>query len=293
MATVDELTLSQASLQDYVECRRRFRLRYLDRLAWPAVEAEPAARHERRLRDGAEFHRMVHQYLLGVPAERLRELAERRSGADAGDELAGWWRAFGEDRPADLPGERFPEVTLAAEVAGRRLAATYDLIVVQEGSQAGSRAVILDWKTAARRPSDEVLERRMQTRVYPYLLARAGAVLNGGQPLVPDRIEMRYWFAEHPHQPAVIRYDRDRFDADGELIAGLLREISALSPDRFDRTEDRDRCRLCTYRSLCDRGAAAGRGDVAEDAESDFSLSVDDGDDAAGFDFAEAGEAPF
>lgn len=292
MATADDLTLSQASLQDYVECRRRFRLRYLDRLAWPAVEAEPAGRHERRLRAGAEFHRMVHQYLLGVPAERLRELAEHRSGADAGDELAGWWRAFGDDRPADLPGERFPEVTLAAEVAGRRLAAKYDLIVVQ-AVQAGSRAVILDWKTAERRPSDEVVERRMQTRVYPYLLARAGAVLNGGQPLAPDRIEMRYWFAAHPRRPAVIRYDRDRFDADGELLAGLLRDLSALPPDRFDRTEDRERCRLCTYRSLCDRGAAAGRGAVDEDAEPDFSLSVDDEDDTIGLDFAEAGEVPF
>jgi len=291
MATADDLTLSQASLQHYVECRYRFRLRYLDRLAWPSVEAEPAGRHERRLRAGAEFHRMAHQYLLGVPAERLRELAEHRSGA--GDELPGWWRAFGEDRPADLPGERFPEVTLAAEVADWRLEATYDLIVVQEGSQAGNRAVILDWKTGERRPSDEVVARRMQTRVYPYLLARAGAVLNGGQPLAPDRIEMRYWFAAHPHRPAVIRYDRDRFDADGELIADLLREISALPLDRFDRTEDRERCRLCTYRSLCDRGAAAGHGDVEDDAEPDFSLSVDDEDDTIGLDFAEADEVSF
>ncbi len=289
MATADDLTLSQASLQDYVECRYRFRLRYLDRLAWPAVEAEPAGRNERRLRDGAEFHRMVHQYVLGVPAERLRELAEHRTGAGGGGEPAGWWRAFCEDRPADLPGERFPEVTLAAEVAGRRLSAKYDLIVVQDGS----RAVILDWKTAERRPSEATVEQRLQTRVYPYLLARAGAVLNGGQALAPDRIEMRYWFAAHPHQPAVIRYDRDRFDADGERIAGLVREIAELPLDRFDRTEHRERCRLCTYRSLCDRGADAAHGEVEEDMEQDSWLSIDDGDDAAAFDYAEAGEVPF
>ena len=288
MPSADDLTLSQASLQDYVECRYRFRLRYLDRLAWPAVQAEPAARNERRLRDGAAFHHMVHQYLLGVPAERLREVAEHRAGAGSEGEPADWWRAFCKDRPADLPGERFAEVKLAAQVAGRRLSATYDLIVVQDGDQ----AVILDWKTAARRPREATVEQWMQTRVYPFLLARAGAVLNGGQPLPPERIEMRYWFAAHPHQPVVIRYDRDRFEEDGELIAGLLREISELPLDRFDRTERRERCRLCTYRSLCDRGGAAAHGEIDEDREPDR-LSNDDDDDAAAFDYADAGEAPF
>ena len=212
MAIADDLTLSQASLQDYVECPYRFRLRYVDRLEWPAVEAEPAGRYERLRRDGAEFHRMVHQYLLGVPPERLRSLAEHRSEPGGGDGLADWWRSFFEHRPADLPGERYPEVTLAAEVAGGRLAAKYDLIVVEEGG-----AVILDWKTAGRRPRDATVDGRLQTRVYPYLLALAGGVLNGGVPIAPERIEMRYWYAGFPNEPTVIPYDRDRFDADGGL----------------------------------------------------------------------------
>ncbi len=287
-AAADDLILSQASLQDYRECRYRFRLRYLDRLEWPALRAEPAARNERRLRDGKAFHHMVHQYLLGVPAERLQELAEHRTGADGGEDPADWWRAFCEDRPADVPGQRFPEVKLAAQVAGRRLSATYDLIVVQEGE----RAVILDWKTTARRPREATVEQWMQTRVYPYLLARAGAVLNDGRALPPDRIEMRYWFAAHPRQPVVIRYDHDRFEEDGDLIADLVREISELPLDRFDRTERRDRCRLCTYRSLCDRGAAAAHGDVDEDGEHGW-LSNEDDDEAATFDYAEAAEEPF
>ena len=289
MAIPDDLTLSQASLQDYVECRYRFRLRYVDRLEWPAVEAEPAGRNERLRRDGAEFHRMVHQYLLGVPAERLRALAEHRSEPGDGDRLAGWWRSFWEHRPADLPGEHFPEVTLAAEVAGRRLAAKYDLIVVEEGRG----AVILDWKTAGRRPQDATVEGRLQTRVYSYLLALAGGVLNGGTPLEPERIEMRYWYAAFPNEPTVIPYDRDRFDADGAYLTGLLQEISERPPDGFERTEDLQRCRLCTYRSLCDRGASAGDGDLDEDVGTGFSLSVDGGDEAIGLDYAEVGEVSF
>ena len=287
MAIADDLILSQASLQDYVECPRRFQLRYLDRLEWPAVQAEPASRYELLGREGAEFHRMAHQYLLGVPAERLRSLAEHRS-EHGGDGLADWWRSFCEHRPADLPGERYPEVTLAAEVAGRRLAAKYDLIVVAEGG-----AVILDWKTAGRRPRDATVEGRLQTRVYPYLLALAGAVLNGGTPLPPERIEMCYWYAAFPNEPTVIPYDRDRFDADGAYLTGLLKEISGLPPDGFERTEDRDRCRLCTYRSLCDRGATAGSADPEEDMEEDVARSIDDGGEAVALDYAEVGEVSF
>ena len=36
---------SQGSLQDYVDCPRRFQLRYMMKLAWPAVEAEPAVEY--------------------------------------------------------------------------------------------------------------------------------------------------------------------------------------------------------------------------------------------------------
>ena len=288
MAIADDRALSQASLQDYVECPYRFRLRYLDRLEWPAVEAEPAGRYERLRRDGAEFHRMVHQYLLGVPAERLRSLAEHRSEPGGGEGLAEWWRSFCEHRPADLPGEHYPEVTLAAEVAGRRLAAKYDLIVVQEGG-----AVILDWKTAGRRPRDMTVEGRLQTRVYPYLLALAGGVLNGGVPIAPERIVMSYWYAAFPTDPTVIPYDRVRFEADRAYLTGLLQEISERPPDGFERTEDRDRCKLCTYRSLCGRGEAAGEMDPEADAEQDFSLPVDAGDEALGFDYAEVGEVSF
>ena len=288
MAIADDRALSQASLQDYVECPYRFRLRYLDRLEWPAVEAEPAGCYERLRRDGAEFHRMVHQYLLGVPAERLRSLAEHRSEPGGGEGLAEWWRSFCEHRPADLPGEHYPEVTLAAEVAGRRLAAKYDLIVVQEGG-----AVILDWKTAGRRPRDMTVEGRLQTRVYPYLLALAGGVLNGGVPIAPERIVMSYWYAAFPNEPTVIPYDRVRFDADRAYLTGLLQEISERPPDGFERTDDRDRCKLCTYRSLCGRGEAAGEMDPEADAEQDFSLPVDAGDEALGFDYAEVGEVSF
>ena len=63
---------SQGNLQDYSDCPRRFQLRYLLELAWPAVEAEPADEFETRIRDGEAFHRMVQQHVLGVLPATLR-----------------------------------------------------------------------------------------------------------------------------------------------------------------------------------------------------------------------------
>ncbi|MCP4541151.1 MAG: PD-(D/E)XK nuclease family protein, partial [Chloroflexi bacterium] len=61
-----DFQFSQASLQDYVDCPRRFQLRYVLRVAWPAPEAEPVLENERYLQQGAAFHRLVHQHALGL-----------------------------------------------------------------------------------------------------------------------------------------------------------------------------------------------------------------------------------
>src|SRR5215213_6046604 len=64
-------TLSQSSLQDYMDCARRFKLRYLDRLSYPAVETEPTLENEKHQQEGEYFHRLVQQHLIGIPAERI------------------------------------------------------------------------------------------------------------------------------------------------------------------------------------------------------------------------------
>ena len=46
MSILPNFVFSQSSLQDYVDCARRFELRYIDELRWPAVVAEPSETHE-------------------------------------------------------------------------------------------------------------------------------------------------------------------------------------------------------------------------------------------------------
>ena len=77
MPLPDNFQFSQASLQDFVDCPRRFHLRYLLNVAWPAAEAEPIEEQERRVQLGLAFHRMVQQQLVGIPEVRIARMAAR------------------------------------------------------------------------------------------------------------------------------------------------------------------------------------------------------------------------
>ena len=251
----DDFQFSQGSLQDFVECRRRFYLRYIRRLAWPAVQSEPVLEFERYMQQGEQFHRMVQQHQVGVPLERLTPMAQ-------GEELSRWWLNYlshsGEKGSlqwlAEGSSQRYAEISLSVPVGSTRLVAKYDLLVVtSEG-----RAVIFDWKTARKRPRRQWLAAHLQTRVYPYLLVRAGAHLNQGRPFEPEQVEMVYWFANFPEQAERFPYNQNAFNSDGEYLAELISNVQQLEEAEFTLTTDGRRCAFCVYRSLCERGDQAG-----------------------------------
>jgi len=276
MALRPDFVFSQGSLQDYVECARRFGLRYVLRLAWPALEAEPAEAAERERQLGLAFHRLVHQHTLGISAEELLH-----SVADT--ELAHWWQGYLQSPPSDLPAARYPELVLAAPLGGYRLLAKYDLVAVEPGT----RAVVLDWKTSRTRPQRRTLALRLQSKVYPYLLVRAGAALNAGQPVAAEQVEMVYWFADFPVEPERFRYDSAQCDADEAYLQALIERVSGLGEGEFPLTEHEVRCAFCQYRSLCERGVGAGAVGQAEE----FTAFVDTVE--VTFDFEQIAEIEF
>ncbi|RJP46518.1 MAG: PD-(D/E)XK nuclease family protein [Anaerolineaceae bacterium] len=244
---------SQSSLQDYFDCPRRFELRYIEKLDWPAEEAEPALENERRMADGNFFHRLAQQFLLGLPADKLSRLASSPDASTGlSTSLSRWWENFEKDFGSLREFRNLhPEIVLSAPIGNHRLLAKYDLIAV-----AFDKATIYDWKTYHKRPKNEWMAARMQTRVYRYLLASAGNHLNGGKSFSPESIEMIYWFAEFPSEPAAFHYDAATFQRDASAFEILVHEIT--SREKFELTEDEGKCRFCPYRSYCKRGAIAG-----------------------------------
>lgn len=239
-------TFSQSSLHDYDVCARRFELKYIEKLAWPALVAEPAGRFEALMKRGADFHQMIHQHHLGVPAENI-------TARIASPEVGAWWRAYLDSpyaRDGAMVGQRHPEVMLHANRYGGRLIAKYDLLIFTE-----REALIVDWKTGQHTPSADELRGRWQSKLYPYLLVEAGAAL-AGRRIEPDAVRMVYWFANAPQDAITLPYDAAQHAAIGDELAELVPRINAQTA--FDMTTDTRHCRLCVYRSLCDRGISAG-----------------------------------
>lgn len=260
-------TLSQSSLQDYADCPRRFELRYLQRLSYPAIEIEPALENEKHQQEGEYFHRLVQQNFVGISAEQISKLANTEN-------LQRWWQNYLNAK--DLQGlhafERLlPETTLSAPLQKFRLVAKYDLIAL------GSRQfVIFDWKTYRKRPKNEWLHIRWQTRVYRALLAQAGAHLNHGKPLAPDQIKMIYWFSDFPAEPAQFVYTADQYKRDWDALLQIAHEIKSASS--FPQTEEVLKCNYCPYRSYCNRGIRAGDAADAEletEAEELFDINFE------------------
>jgi hypothetical protein len=258
---------SQASLQDYIDCARRFQLRYIQQLRWPAPQAEPLRENEAHIRRGERFHRLAQQALAGIPPERLALTA----AADPDPAVSRWWENFAALLPSLQEGVSRAEVMLAAPLGRQRLLAKYDLIqVLPDG-----RALIYDWKTHLFRPRRSSLEARLQTLVYPALLARAGAGLNNRQPFAAEQIEMIYWFAEFPDRPERFTFTPQKLARDWRSLTELAAEITALPAGGFPQTEEEKRCRFCVYRSLCARGVQAGLlAESEEEPEQDEPIEI-------------------
>jgi predicted RecB family nuclease len=257
----DDFIFSQSSLQDYLDCPRRFELRHLRRQAWPAPAVDDLLEFERHTSQGEQFHRLVHQHLIGLPADTLRSYID-----DA--DVRRWFETYLARGLDDVPEQRHPETALTVPLGDYWLLAKFDLLALEPGR----RALIIDWKTARRLPRRETLARRMQTVVYRYVLAQGGAVYQQGQPIAPEQIEMIYWYADQDGAALRFPYDPAQFAADDRALRELVREIETRA--EFPLTDDPQRCRFCVYRSLCDRGAAAGdlqAWDTDSDAAIDFS----------------------
>ncbi|MFN2228272.1 MAG: PD-(D/E)XK nuclease family protein [Anaerolineae bacterium] len=264
MTLPETFQFTQGNLQDYVECQRRFQLRYVLMQPWPALITGSPAAYEQHVERGAALHRLAHQLFRGIEPERLSETIHDET-------LASWWQTFLRRPPLDLPQAiRRAETVLAAPVAGHRLVAKYDLIAVQPGQ----RLVIVDWKTARRQPRRSELARRLQTIVYRYLAVEAGAELNEGHPPEPDQVEMIYWFAQSHGETERFAYDDSQHESARAYLGDLVSQVTAHTEPIWPLTTDESRCRFCNYRSLCERGVRAGFFDEFEEDALPFEESI-------------------
>ena len=291
---------SQGSLQAYVDCPRLFQLRYVERLLWPAPESEPSLENERYVQLGSSFHQLVQQYYLDIDPERLSLMAMRDPL------LHQWWGNFIQLNPKTDGSKQYTEISLSTPLDQFRLVAKYDLLIIKkvpllpkkdasinlsrDHDELNWKAIILDWKTSRKLPERQWQASRLQTRVYPYVLVKAGTTFLGNETIEPDQIKMVYWFSNYPTEPIHFYYSQEDFEKDEAFLSALINEIKTLDVDEAPKTQNQKRCRYCGYRSLCNRGIKAGSY-LELDAEDriqneDLDLSIE-------FDFDQIAEIEF
>ncbi len=254
MPLPDDFIFSQHSLQDFVDCPRRFQLRYVEKILWPAPLTEPVLEQEKRMLLGASFHRCVQQHLNGIPAEQI--------AAQIDDPiLESWWKRFVQFQPHLPSSEYWVEHMLSIRLGAYRCVARYDLIIRNDQEN-----IIIDWKTADRIPKRDKIEGRLQTILYPFLLSKLRH-LSASTRIDPDHLVMKYWFVNFPETPFAVMYSKEKFEQDEKYLSNLVERIQTLTEQDFEMTLDTAKCKFCNYRSLCDRGMKAGNLDELEDDE--------------------------
>jgi hypothetical protein len=220
---------SANSLQDYLDCPRRFELKYLLKQNWPAEESEPVLEFEHNAELGNRFHRMVHQYLNGVPQEIL--LASIQDAA-----LHEWFANFHAFYSSRKFVQIFSEFSLRAVINQSPLVAVCDLIALT----ADGNLWILDWKTSAKKTRREKLIDRVQTILYPFIALECGnRIFPDFQPRA-ENIHMAYLFVQHPSDNLLtFDYSPDSHQQNRAFLTATIGEILSKNQVRLNAQRKR------------------------------------------------------
>ncbi|MBP7213442.1 MAG: PD-(D/E)XK nuclease family protein [Anaerolineaceae bacterium] len=242
---------SQSSLQTFDYCPRRFYLRYLKKLVWPAQMV--SEQNQSKDRDsGVRFHQLIHQYFLGFELETLRKIADY----DSDSRMAVWFENFLQSPFAHLPGTLNPESSFKTEIAGYQLIAKVDLLQIHE-----NQIKIYDWKTSQHLPKASNLLKQAQSQVYPLVISRAIEPKS-------QKLSLIYWEANFPDQTIELESNSSDWQKFENDLSNQISEIVSLKEEEFVMTDDKQKCGWCEYRSFCHRAVSAEQADESYDLES-------------------------
>lgn len=242
-----KIIYSQSNLQTFLDCQRKFELKYLQRQIWPAIQTEPILLIEEHIKNGNQFHLMAQQFFTSLQPDVILSQTNNQI-------LQDWWVSFLKFVQQFENHHCQPEVFISSNLENRRFVGIFDLLVFSPGE----KYYIIDWKTNNRKPGRSILEKHIQTRLYPLLLTLAGDQWNNNKKIEPLQIEMIYWFTNDPEHPESFLYSQQQFEEDLEFFHQLVEIIEKTKPNEFRLTDNEKLCKFCQYRSLCNRGIKPG-----------------------------------
>jgi hypothetical protein len=254
------LQLNQTSLQDFLDCPRRFELGFLNDTRWPAAYSSPLSRYEILTEIGTKFHLLCQQFFIGIDPALI-------SSSITDPDLLILWQSFLPYGRTLLPYPSASEQILRIPYHDHYLLAKYDLIIQISSEE----YLIIDWKTSPKKPSRTALANRVQTYLYPFIFQQAGKDLFAADEIQPSMIKMQYWYplADEPEEffPYSEALHRDSSLTIESLIAQIKDLVS--SSQQFPLTDDHTHCKYCIFRSFCERGLETDQIPPGTDIESE------------------------
>ena len=260
-------TFSAAKIQDYLDCERRFELKYIFKQSWPAIASEPVIEIEENIRKGNKFHYLIHQFYSGIPESILLNLIDE-------EEILDWFNSFLFFNKTLQIEKAFSEFHLSSQIGEIRLSAVFDLIYLTKNDKVG----IIDWKTSHFIPKKSTLAMKVQTIMYPYLINETFHEFLAETNLLPENISMRYWYPGSPDEEFIFKYGQSTHEDHHVFLKNIINEILGKKKGDFLQTCIINKCGYCQYRSLCDRGIRAANIHEIEDQgllESGFLIDFD------------------
>lgn len=241
--------LSAYALGVYQECPRKYALRYRQNRYWPAAEGaaraaaaeKPESGRGEALERGQRFHALVQAHQLGMPTDAILGALTAEDPA-----MADMWQAFLAHPDARPTGTVTSEVSLHFFVREVPVMARFDRLVRNE-----DRWTIVDWKTGG---SPKALASSWQSKLYPFALAHAGHVLNGGAAIPPAAISLRYWiWKDGAVRVMDLAYSAERYAEDLQTFEQQAAIVSApLDAEHFPGHGPKSKaCGRCSFMTLC------------------------------------------
>ncbi len=239
------LHLNQSAFQDFLDCPRRFELRFLNETSWPAAQGSPLLKFERLTEIGNRFHQLCQQFFIGIDKELLSSSITDPMLRDLWDSFLPYGRSI-QSNPS------ISEQILRIPFGVHFLDAKFDLIVQLPNDS----LLIIDWKTAATKPSRTTLANRVQTYLYPYILHHAGGDLFPNSLNNSSSITMQYYYPLSSNPEEIFTYSDEEEKRTQQKITALIDQIEEKMerPSHFPLTEEQKCCNYCLYRSYCERG---------------------------------------
>lgn len=252
--------LTQAKINTWLTCKRRFQLQYFDCFKWPREPYQAGAVDA--MEAGEIFHMLVAVYLnMGGDFSVDDFVLE--------PQIQTWWEAFLAFEPVKTTSDTLLKVESSFEVAlndALSINGRVDCLRLTQDS-----IEIFDWKTGRPRSKSD-LENDWQTRLYLALIAESRGYL-GKADLPLDQISITYWYPREPEKSVKINYS-EQWHAEnwgylrllGELISAELQVEHEIWP----LTSNLSSCTKCAYSPICGREST--------DLTANLSTNPEDGD---------------